>query len=655
MPRTLALLLSLALLAPASAATRGISSMPDRARPILVPEDGIRPVPPRLEAPGGDAAATPAGAAGVAAVFSVPLPPGAIQVDSTYYDLQDLGSMGEHIVTSPDGRVLATWEDDLCNLDAGGCPPNLSAVQPYPERGMAFTTRTAGGTWTGTSKLQDPTVWGCCITEHFGGFGTIALAPDGRAVISQAVSEDGCDLRGNMYLQNAQGGTTFMEYLTPIVSPSNLFPQVVALPNGSFDVMGEVPRVVTGCTHCGVDAIDVSRLPAAGAAFVCPTGWQCGPWTSVVNMSMFKGGYSGFPSMASGSDGRVGIAIPEIGGNLWLLQSSDGTFSPATVTLRNLTGYSDASITAPDSTSTQYRPSINCYVAYNDTTPNVVWAELQARKIGTAIYYVDWRSKVRHWNSIEGASTVKQVQNGEADSYDNVYNGYSGPIAGFNHISVDWPQVGFSPDGSETYVVWSRFVDAEVDPTANAGQPGFVTGVGFGDIVASVHRMGGGWSTPQDLTNTPNADDRYPSIPARGNVAGKIQLFYQSSATNQAGVIQGQDRGTTPVNLVRRIVYLETPLAGSVLAAPRTTLAGGLRITPNPARGAVRFSLPAGGSGTTVDVYAVNGALVARVPVGAGGEARWDGRDRDARPLPSGVYLARVEGAGPATKLLFMR
>ena len=32
--------------------------------------------------------------------------------------------------------------------------------------------------------------------------------------------------------------------------------------------------------------------------------------------------------------------------------------------------------------------------------------------------------------------------------------------AGFNTLSVDWPQVGFSADGREIYVAWLRFADA---------------------------------------------------------------------------------------------------------------------------------------------------------------------------------------------------
>ena len=255
---------------------------------------------------------------------------------------------------------------------------------------------------------------------------------------------------------------------------------------------------------------------------------------------------------------------------------------------------------------------------------------------------------------------MKQVQAGEADTYDNVDYGLTGPIGSYiNTISVDWPQVGFSPEGSETYVVWNRFVDAQVDLTAHpADAPDLFSGVGYGDIMASVHRTGSGWSAAQNLTNTPITDERYPSIPVRGNVPGKLQLLFQAGATNQAGVVQAEDRGVLPINLVRRIAYMEAPLTGSVLAvddAPRAGLAATLRIVPNPARGRVRFALPAGAVGAMVNVYSVSGALVARIPVAAGGEAVWEGRDRESRPLPSGVYLARVEGTGPASKLLFLR
>src|SRR5258706_8388134 len=193
--------------------------------------------------------------------------------------------------------------------------------------------------------------------------------------------------------------------------------------------MGEVARVTQGCFHCGNDGIKISRLAAAGTPFPCATGPQCGPWVNVVTMAMFRNGYSGFPSLAAGSDGRVGIAVTDFGGNAWLIESSNGTYSAGTITIRNLTGYNDTQITSADSTSAQFRPYVNSSIAYNDTTPNVVWTELQARKISGTIYYFDYQSRIRTWNSKEGLSTVKQVQAGEADTYDIGAYGLAGPVA----------------------------------------------------------------------------------------------------------------------------------------------------------------------------------------------------------------------------------
>jgi flagellar hook assembly protein FlgD len=93
-----------------------------------------------------------------------------------------------------------------------------------------------------------------------------------------------------------------------------------------------------------------------------------------------------------------------------------------------------------------------------------------------------------------------------------------------------------------------------------------------------------------------------------------------------------------------------------VVAAPNAAL--DLRLTPNPARGAVAIALalPAGEDrGAQVTVYDVHGARVADVFRGrlpAGHTAlRWDGRDDAARPVPSGVYFVRATaGAETVTK-----
>ena len=57
---------------------------------------------------------------------------------------------------------------------------------------------------------------------------------------------------------------------------------------------------------------------------------------------------------------------------------------------------------------------------------------------------------------------------------------------------MDWPQVGFSTDNTETYVVWLRFTDGEVDTTAVvSGLEGIETGTGYGDIACSASARAG--------------------------------------------------------------------------------------------------------------------------------------------------------------------
>ena len=606
------------------------------------------------------AAAARAQAPAQVAATLVPLPSGAVQLDSTTYDLQDFGSLGTRIVMTPSGMVHAVWQDDFCELDVNGCPPNLNLPQPYPQRAMAYAYRDLSNAWTRVGKVQDPSIRGCCLTELYGGFGTIAVLPSGRVAISQHMDEDGCDLRGDFYLEDVAGGSTYTAYLTPIVSPSYLFPQVTALPNGSYVVLGEVPR---GGQYDETNDFRVSVLPAAGAHFICPTGWQCGAWTQVMPSTFFPDGRGAFPTLASASDGRAGVAVTDFGGNVFLVESSNATFQPGTITIRNLTNYTDALITAPDSTSTQYRAYVNCHLAYNDTIPNVVWSELQARRVSGSVQFFDYHSRIQHWSSTTGITTVYQVQPGEADHYDDIDLGLSGPIAGFNTISVDWPQVGFSANGGETYVAWLRFSDAEIDPTANAGLPGIVTGVGFGDIAASVRRSGQPWSPPQNLTQTPSTDERFFSLAAR-NPDGRAHVVFQASATNQAGCALIGDRGSSPGNLVRRIAYLERPLQASVVGVEPGLRAGSvsLRAFPNPARGRVRLALEGGASGAgaparrVAEIFAVTGRRVARVTVEGGDGTEWDARDAWGRALPSGVYMARLEGdaAGPGVKFLLL-
>jgi hypothetical protein len=567
-----------------------------------------------------------------------------VQLDSTWYDLQDMGSLGHRVEVGADGRVHATWQDDFCEI-AGPCPPNLTAPQPYPNRGMSYAYRDATG-WHVLGKVRDTRIAVCCPPQDLaGGFGAIAVTAGGRAAVAQHLNEDGCDLRGYFHYEDAPSSNLFRGYLSPIVSPSFLFPQVSANPNGSFTVLGEVPR---GGQYDETNEIRTSYLAAPGTFYTC-FNWQLGAWTAIAPASLFRDGRPAFPCLAASSNGRVGVAVGDMGGNVYLIESSNGSFAAGTVTTRNLTNYSDATIIKSDSTSTQYRPYVHCHLAYNDTTPNVVWSEWQARKIGSTISYFDWRSRIRRWTPQLGAETVYQMPAGVADHFDDIDLGLAGPIPGFNTLSVDWPQVGFSLDGTETYVAFLRFTDAQVDPTANAGLPGIITGIGFGDVFCRI-KVGGEWRAAQNLTNTPDTDERFFSLATR-NPNGAAHVLFQASATNQAGCVIIGDRGTTPGNILRRIAYLEAPLIGSPLDAPPPAALvapiTALRVSPNPAlaHARVRFDVGASASTRRIEVLDLIGRRVATLELAPGARAvEWEGRDGDGRPAPAGIYFARFAG-----------
>ena len=74
------------------------------------------------------------------AFFNVSLPAGAVQIDSTYYDLQDFGSLGTRIVAAADGRVHLIFEKDFCELDPGGCPPDPDQPRVFP-RAVGYAVR----------------------------------------------------------------------------------------------------------------------------------------------------------------------------------------------------------------------------------------------------------------------------------------------------------------------------------------------------------------------------------------------------------------------------------------------------------------------------------------------------------------------------------
>lgn len=102
--------------------------------------------------------------------------------------------------------------------------------------------------------------------------------------------------------------------------------------------------------------------------------------------------------------------------------------------------------------------------------------------------------------------------------------------------------------------------------------------------------------------------------------------------------IVSRNAGDTP----QVVVHLNrTPLETAV-GEPGYGRGLGL-LGPNPFRDHVAFSVGGSGAGRRLEIFDVAGRRIAMRQLGGNaGEIAWDGRDEHGRPVPSGVYFARV-------------
>lgn len=94
---------------------------------------------------------------------------------------------------------------------------------------------------------------------------------------------------------------------------------------------------------------------------------------------------------------------------------------------------------------------------------------------------------------------------------------------------------------------------------------------------------------------------------------------------------------------------------GGVLAAPHDAAgAPSPTVAPNPARGTCWIRAGDGGGPLDVAIFDLAGRSVRRLAGDAGGVA-WDGRDRDGRLVPPGVYRARATSRTGTRSLTLVR
>jgi hypothetical protein len=366
-----------------------------------------------------------------------------------------------------------------------------------------------------------------------------------------------------------------------------------------------------------------------------------------------------YPSVISGSDGRVAIVIGDFGADVHFYESTNNGMSFTETIITNAAEDTLELPAEPDGEATVFLPWVNTDIVYVGSEPHITWTGLQgARQAGTGVVLYDFRTRILHWSPSTGIDTVVVSEaQGAIPSETETY-----VYAGANHASIDWPQMGVSADGSVLYLVYVGFSPEDIDTESD---------IGFGDIFGTYSTDGGEtWAVPQNITNPDGqvmgADDRYPSIsPVSYDAA--IAPGMDASITYQSDDAAGSWLWTQfsdpeePTANWDYFMYLgvdfDVPTGiedGDVDNAPLPRSFALHQNYPNPFNPSttVRFEVPEGKERIELCVYDTRGRKVATLldgTVSAGSHrVTWNGMTERGEEASSGIYFLRLRGGTEA-------
>jgi|GEM_PF-4305018 len=545
---------------------------------------------------------------------SFTLPPGTV-LDSSYYDWQRNGSLNKRIWVNADGSIHATYM--------------VSPDEQQVERGMKYYYADQFG------SAFSP---GTEIASFRDGFGSISAyptsAPNGAvAVVS---THDFAAFASYTFTDAYQGLGAFSE-LTTNDADQVLWPKPSVNSDGSISIAGTLNNnlTVNGIAH----NVAWDRAPDITTGFSQTwtfLGEDPARW-SETNME--------YPTLASGPGGRVAIVIADFAADVHFYESTDNGISFAETLITTAATDTFGLPTDPDSSATVFLPYLNCDMVYVDEEPHIVWTALQgAQAAGVGLY--DYGTRIYHWSPSTGTNTVTISQ------YQSAVPSEAGYVfPGANHATIDWPQIGTSPDGNVLYMVYVAF---------NSDDTTAVSGIGYGDIFGTLSVDNGvTWTDPVNLTNPgglyPGADDRYPSISpinyetaiAPGN---DFCVVYQTDDTG-GSVVQSEES----VNL-DFFLFLPVDLEEPSGIGKGGTETGSLpkafalhQNYPNPFNPAttVKYEVPEGTKKVVLSVYDSRGRLVNTLISGQMDpgvhQLTWDGKTSTGEATASGIYFLRMK------------
>ncbi len=495
-----------------------------------------------------------------------------------FYDYQSNGGSIQHIRVNPaNGNIHVTYmlsEDST----AGG----LSAAR---RTGYAFSSN-GGVSWNNFGNVRVP--------NRLSGFPTIDLlrGPNaGLPVIANHSTITGT--QSTIYVDSPEGSGAFSELSAPpLVSGTAqpIWPYVAGASDGSV-VMAAAQNIGPAPTP-GV--MWHNRMPSD---FLQWGSWD--NWTGDVQ----SGGRH--PTHANGT-GRVAILLNTSNGttalgNRWRESTNNGVTWTAPM---NLYGQR---VAGPDT----FNSYVHCDFVYNGDIPYYVFAE----------YYVPAdrdEHNIVFWSQATGFRI--------AVPYDSTKYTIDPTNQRFHGLALGWPSIGLS--GNTIVVAYQAF-----QPDTDS------RGYHYSDLWYVTSTNGGNtWSQPVRLTNTPQIDERYPSV-SKWNAPGQFNMTWSQKSKSGLFAFPGNADTVRTSQMFLR-VSLTTDVGEAADGIPRSFRLG--QNYPNPFNPATKIDYTVAKAGpVSIRVYNTLGQEVATLINEYLAPGHYQATF-DAAHLASGVYIYKM-------------
>ena len=437
-----------------------------------------------------------------ASPFATP-PLGTYTTLSGFYDWQSNGGAAQHVQVNPaNGNIHVVY---MLSDDSTSIATSRRSAYAFSSNG--------GQTWNNFSNIRIP--------SRLSGYPNLTLLKGANAGLPAIANHNIVNSAvGNqclVYIDSPEGSGAFSELnVPPTVSLSGtlqpIWPNIAGAADGSIIMAASLNTGAAPFFNVRTRTTDLTT------------------WSSWVQYPDTNSPGGRYPTHAN-DNGYVGtLRNAGNAGGAWWHASSDNGATWNTPSSQNI-----YPISPPGRLSRQdtCRIWVGLDFVWNGNTPLMTLGE-QTLATGR-----NNQGRILFWSQATGFVDV-------ADSSNTP--GYVYPLnrAQSNHLTMGWSTIGKT--GNTLVIVFQAF---QRDTSA--------AGFNFGDLFyCKSTNLGVTWSAPVNLTNTPNLDERYPSI-SRWNETGFINMTWQEDT--QPGSAAFTDNA--PLSRARQVFYkLPVPPVG---------------------------------------------------------------------------------------------